>query len=311
MNNHKTLPTICIPETKLHRRRYGHRTANQICWKSSCLVRTLAGLFLSVTFTLELYLPTATVHIRAATSENIPTCTDMCAQRRFRSACAFGCNISSCGQRSIISDCAEAQASLSLLRAHMSEGTFSHIVVYMSSAITRGWVNVYSLIFFPPTPKCSKVSGTLCSQTCACFHVFHLSDNRVIFFYLAESQAFVGQFNRIRQCRKENDTQRKASVFKRHVYGPRQAKMCLRTGAKCADSDHPAHTQSNIRAFALHSYILWYPMILIQDNEDNNPTWTDMCAQWRFWSDCTIAQSDQNLHRANFRGPYTCVEGNW
>ena len=38
--------------------------------------------------------------------------------------------------------------------------------------------------------------------------------------------------------------------------GPRQAKKCLRTCAKSADSDHPVHAQNCIRAFALHSYIL-------------------------------------------------------
>ena len=37
---------------------------------------------------------------------------------------------------------------------------------------------------------------------------------------------------------------------------PRQAKMFLRIWAKCADSDHLAHAQSIIRAFAPHSYIL-------------------------------------------------------
>ena len=33
-------------------------------------------------------------------------------------------------------------------------------------------------------------------------------------------------------------------------------KKRLRTCAKCADSDHLAHAQSIIRAFALHYYIL-------------------------------------------------------
>ena len=48
---------------------------------------------------------------------------------------------------------------------------------------------------------------------------------------------------------------------------PRQAKKCLRINANCADLDHPAHAQSIIRAFALHSYILQYLMILFADRE--------------------------------------------
>ena len=39
-------------------------------------------------------------------------------------------------------------------------------------------------------------------------------------------------------------------------YMGRQAKKCLWTCAKCAESDHPAHAQNIIRAFAIHSYIL-------------------------------------------------------
>ena len=39
---------------------------------------------------------------------------------------------------------------------------------------------------------------------------------------------------------------------------PRLAKKCLR--AKCAYSDHLAHEQSITQAFALHSYILYYPV---------------------------------------------------
>ena len=38
--------------------------------------------------------------------------------------------------------------------------------------------------------------------------------------------------------------------------GQRQAKKCLLTCEKCADSDNPAHAQSIIRAFALYSHIL-------------------------------------------------------
>ena len=39
------------------------------------------------------------------------------------------CKVSSCIQRRLWSDCADAQSDLSLLWAHMSEGTFSHVTV--------------------------------------------------------------------------------------------------------------------------------------------------------------------------------------
>ena len=47
-------------------------------------------------------------------------------------------------------------------------------------------------------------------------------------------------------------------------FWPRETKRCLRACEKCTDSDHPTHTQSVIRAFALHSYILLYLMILLR-----------------------------------------------
>ena len=37
-----------------------------------------------------------------------------------------GCKVSPCGQRRLKSDCADAQADLSLRWAHISEGTFFH-----------------------------------------------------------------------------------------------------------------------------------------------------------------------------------------
>ena len=46
-----------------------------------------------------------------------------------------------------------------------------------------------------------------------------------------------------------------------YIMGRLSAKKGLRACAKCVDSHHPAHMQSVIRAFALHSYILLYPMI--------------------------------------------------
>ena len=76
-----------------------------------------------------------------ATSENVPS--NMSAQRRFRSACAFAqpdqkfhrahfgsqrCKVSSCGQRRHWSDCADTQADLSLCLAHVSKGTLSVIM---------------------------------------------------------------------------------------------------------------------------------------------------------------------------------------
>ena len=50
-------------------------------------------------------------------------------------------------------------------------------------------------------------------------------------------------------------------------YMGRQVKKCLQTCAICAESDHPAHAQSIIRAFAIHSYILLNSIILLTDSE--------------------------------------------
>ena len=44
-------------------------------------------------------------------------------------------------------------------------------------------------------------------------------------------------------------------------------KKCLRACAKYAESHDPAHAQGFIRAFGLHSYILWYPVILLAESE--------------------------------------------
>ena len=63
--------------------------------------------------------------------------------------------------------------------------------------------------------------------------------------------------------------------------GSCQEKRCLRICAKCADSDHPAHTQSIIRAFALHSYFLVSNDLVSR--------------QWRSSSDCADAQVDTGL----------------
>ena len=79
----------------------------------------------------------------------------MCAQQRFRSACDFaqsdqnnhwahldsqGCKVSSCERRSLWSDCANAQADLSLRSAHMSKYVFLTsrlIIVYVDRHIKR------------------------------------------------------------------------------------------------------------------------------------------------------------------------------
>ena len=49
-------------------------------------------------------------------------------------------------------------------------------------------------------------------------------------------------------------------------------KRAFEYGQKCADSDHPAHAQSIIQVFVLHSYILLYPMILLADSEGPDQT---------------------------------------
>ena len=51
------------------------------------------------------------------------------------------------------------------------------------------------------------------------------------------------------------------------IMGRVKRKKCLRTCAKCADSDHPSHAQSLIRAFALHWNILQHPMIQLVDSK--------------------------------------------
>ena len=60
-------------------------------------------------------------------------------------------------------------------------------------------------------------------------------------------------------------------------YGPRQAKTCLQTCLKCGDSDHPAH---------LELCSLFIQSLISNDS---------VSGQWRLWSDCTDAQSNQGL----------------
>ena len=66
------------------------------------------------------------------------------------------------------------------------------------------------------------------------------------------------------------------------TFGACQTKKCLRTYTKCAASDHPAHAQSIIRAFAIHSYIQFYSMILTADSEGSDQTAHPRSLIWVF-----------------------------
>ena len=57
------------------------------------------------------------------------------------------------------------------------------------------------------------------------------------------------------------------SLWLLHDIWAASSKKCLRTCAKWADSDHCAHAKNIIRAIALHSYILHYPMALYAISE--------------------------------------------
>ena len=67
-----------------------------------------------------------------------------------------------------------------------------------------------------------------------------------------------------------------------HQMGRVKRKKCLRACAKCADSDHSAHAQSLIRAFALHCNILRYSMILFLDCEGPDQTAHAHSLIWAF-----------------------------
>ena len=54
--------------------------------------------------------------------------------------------------------------------------------------------------------------------------------------------------------------------------GPVKRKSAFEQAQKCADEHHPAHAQGTIPAFALHRYILLYPMILAVDSEGPGQT---------------------------------------
>ena len=66
------------------------------------------------------------------------------------------------------------------------------------------------------------------------------------------------------------------------LYGPGQGKKCPRACAKCSYSDDLVHAQSIIRAFALHSHILQYPMILLADSEGPDQTAWSRRLIWAF-----------------------------
>ena len=74
---------------------------------------------------------------------------------------------------------------------------------------------------------------------------------------------------------------------------PQQVKKCLRTSAKSADSDNPAHAQIIILAIVLHSYILKYPWILLADNED-----PDQTARMAGWSGISLSTYAYKTHFA-------------
>ena len=55
-------------------------------------------------------------------------------------------------------------------------------------------------------------------------------------------------------------------------YIPCQGKNCLRTFEKSAELDHLVNQQTIIQAFALHLYILYYPMIPLANCEGTDQT---------------------------------------
>ena len=68
-----------------------------------------------------------------------------------------------------------------------------------------------------------------------------------------------------------------------HLFGLCQAKVCLQTNIYCADSNHPAHAQSIIRAlnlFLVHTFCV---------SKDS------VSGQGRPWSACTDVQADLGL----------------
>ena len=85
----------------------------------------------------------------------------MCAQRRLRSGCAHprsliwifagsildsqGCKVSSSRKQSLWSDCADAQADLSIRWVHMSEGTFSLIA---ANRVPWLYISLWGLSYF-------------------------------------------------------------------------------------------------------------------------------------------------------------------
>ena len=97
-------------------------------------------------------------------SENVPS--DLYAQRRFRSACAYAKSDQNFhgahfgqqrvqgflyGQRSLCSGGPDAQAGLNFRWAHMSEGTFSHVyfsreIKYSRTSMARAYLGPWKFV---------------------------------------------------------------------------------------------------------------------------------------------------------------------
>ena len=141
---------------------------------------------------------------RGKTSEEWPT--DLCAQRRFRSACAFAQSdqnfhwahfdnqwyeVSSRGQWRVRSDCADAQSDLNLCWALMSQGTFSqvaaHIFLLMTTLYTNEYCNQKSYVCSCVTDLevlvCVKELGQAWILRHSLWMISHLSKNEWRWFH--------------------------------------------------------------------------------------------------------------------------------
>ena len=80
---------------------------------------------------------------------------DMCAQQWLRSACAFVQHVQ------YSKDCPNAQVDLSILWAHVFEGTFS-IVIYPQTPFSRMQAHAHTVKFHPKTLffSCAEIQST-------------------------------------------------------------------------------------------------------------------------------------------------------
>ena len=106
------------------------------------------------------------------------------------------------------------------------------------------------------------------------------------------------------RCQQHLQSQRFALI----LYGPHQAKKYLQTctkcpRTKCADSNHHAHAQSIIQAFALPSYILKYLTIMLVDSEGTDQTVQMRRLIWAF--SVRICRKTCFLHNA---APLKCLK---